>query len=308
MPRLSLSEKALLYGGFRACLYLKVPNGVLAARIKKYCQENYGIVFWRKTIAAWVKKWAANKNILIFKEESRNQSSPRKFSPFGISTIQKNAIGNNYRGLSRTLTVEARDGTETAISRMAAKRYSQAANLTLSIPKRQRVRTHTSHHKRFRMVMFKRIARKGKQFTPNMHFSDEMNFPVTLAANTKNDVILVPVGQQSKTNIQRFSVGSEKSCFSLFWVLSQFGVVAYSLYEGTLDMKRFEELLHTVTKDGVERERQLGHHASVFVHDRVTNSNDYPIDTLDTIYGPQKHLLHIPPVCRIKSGRKLNIE
>ena len=56
------------------------------------------------------------------------------------------------------------------------------------------------------------------------------------------------------------------------------------------------------------REKETGHQNPVFVHDHVTNANDYPEEALNEVYGRSHHFRHMPPVYKVDSGDKMLVE
>lgn len=305
--RLSTSQKAMLFGSFRACL-LSGGRSKLTKRVMVKCEADFsGWVPNRNTVMMWIKKWSENDDEFTAAEKVReNLKRPRVLSDTGTADLLAAAAGSNYRRVAKKMKFEGVDGTLKRVSRETVKRWT-SPTLELSEPKTTRIRHHTAHHRRFRKEIAGLVMRKPASFALNMHFSDEMSIPIAITPNKKNDVILVPKGSRSSTNIRRVTKGSDKQCFSLFWVITRHGVLTYDLYVNNFDMQFFEALLYDKVQPAIQSAKQRGEKVSVFVHDNVSNSRSYPEDALNDIYGRSHHWRHSPPICKVKSGEKQHI-
>ena len=75
--RLTLSQKALLYAAFRACLF-DLGTLRLRARVIRKCEELYN--GWspnKKTVGLWIHKWSANGDEFSYTETSREPPQAR---------------------------------------------------------------------------------------------------------------------------------------------------------------------------------------------------------------------------------------
>jgi len=157
------------------------------------------------------------------------------------------------------------------------------------------------HHLRVRTFVCDHLKnRKEENFLQKMIFSDEQSWPITLDFNIKNDVIIVPKGMRSKTNLHHRSKGDSKAAFSLHWDICYDGVLYFILYEGGMDMKRYEDFVKELSPKIEEKKLEF----SVYVHDHVSCSRQkFPEETMNKVFGEGKWLRHPPPICRVGTGK-----
>ena len=295
--RLSLDGKAALFAFAKEerakCLYGSLKRAMARCHA-------VGFPMSRKTAALWVDRWVANGWRFDAKERSRGQKRPRSVSDVGRRQLVKAARGSNARRVAREHTFTGRDGAKKKVSRMTVSRWAKKANLVLSQPKERRIRTHFAHHVRMRVAHCEWVVALPDDEVAGFCYSDEQGWPVTFGKNRKNDVIFVDRGLQATTNIIRRTKGDASTCFSMWWAIAESGVVAFELYEGTLTVAKFHQLLRDHLQPALaDADSPITH----FFHDHVTNSASlFDADVMNAAVGRGRWLQHAPKGCRVEAG------
>lgn len=226
----------------------------------------------------------------------------RKLSTAGFRSVIAQAKNTNARRLVKKRKFEAANGEMVKISRLTVRNYVKG-KLVLSIPKMKGIRTHFDHHRRMRVFHAQWYLSLSPTQRLGVWYSDEMAWYIGLKPNTKNDVIYVEPGEQSKTNIVRMHKGDSSQIFSMWWTVNKGGVVAVRLYEVKMTVEFFKETLNDFLKEKIPDFQRSRQKLRWWYHDHVTNSSKlYDEETMNDVLGEGKWLQFSPAICREQDG------
>ena len=259
-----------------------------------------------KTVALSKRRWTDGGSWHFIAERRKGQGRKRKLTAAGIESARRAILGNTIRGTAQKRKFEGISGRMVNVDRQVLRKIALDENLECSSPKRRRIAYHSSHHTRFRIQHCVAALKKDEKWAEQLHYSDEQSRPISLGVNVKNDVIWVLPGQRSTTNIRRYSKGSEKQCFSLWWVISKKGVVCYYLYDCTMDVKFFHVLMSEHYKPAriLADRRRRGKFESTLYHDHCMNSDElFEEKAMNADCGTDRWMKFSPKVCREWRGK-----
>ena len=139
-----------------------------------------------------------------------------------------------------------------------------------------------------------------------MVYADEMNFPIGLTFNPKNDVIMVNKGEQSSTNIHRGPKGQEGKFCSLFLVINGWGVVCYHVFFVPFTKEFYQQvLLREILKPRLAALKAQRRPCSFYYHDGATNADLHDDEKLlEEVFESSTPLPFAPSLCREAAGRE----
>lgn len=263
----------------------------------------------RLTVAKWAKTWSKDGNWKYTTKHQQRSGRPLKLSPAGCTAATASLLGSRARETSRKRKFESMSGEMVTVSRTLITSLGRKAGYQISVPKRVRIRVHFPHHLVFRISHCRAGLTRDEVFRSGLWYSDEQSYSITLNFNSKNDVEWVVHGTQSTTNRHRHSKGDESKSFNLWWVISPQGVVVYHMYENSMDVDYFHEMMTTYLMPARIRSDATSQPMTSFYHDHVTNSSSlYDVPFMDKVCGKGRWLQFAPAVCREFRGRMIQVE
>lgn len=254
----------------------------------------------------FVSQWKA-QNWVFNAAEKKGRGRKRKLSEVGETMIVNALKNSTIRAVSRNNRFATRTGGFAKVSRCCIQAVRKRKGLVVCAPKKRRIRHHVAHHKRMREVHCQTLLKAPPAKRRRIWYADEQGWPITLSPNSKNCVVYTTPEKCAETNVHRMTKGDEAICFSLFWVISETGVVYFKLFEGTMDVAQFHKFLKKVAPKVAARKRTTTA-CSWFYHDHVTNSSSlFDKEKMDACFGEGKWLQHSQPICRQFNGEYIDV-
>lgn len=276
-------------------------------RIQRILADEHNVFVSEHSIRRALVKYAANGYELDiaavkFARRSKFPDATKR------EIIAKLLKGASVRSLVKDNLFKNNKNKKVRVSRRETVRIAKKAGLVVCVPKEIRIRVHFSHHVVVRIAYAAWWLTLEQSYIDRMIYSDEMSFAISLPINRQNDILWVPRDKQSTSNEHRRSKGSTGKMCSIWIAHDRYGIIAYHIFIGTLDVPRFHDiLLHNLAPVLRKREkarRPVFH--TTFYHDKVTNAKELQDETvMDKAFGSRsKWLRHAETLCREPVGRE----
>jgi len=297
--RYNMTERAIIFVVVKE-EFAHAPYGYITRTLERLRGHNVEASI--ATIRRAQEKYATNGWQFDGKDGHRS-GRKRKLSATGVTELVAAVTGSQIRAVAKTQRFSSPSGEQVTVGRATITRHAVQNHLVKSVPKVIRIRPHTDHHRRMRCISANWLLLLSDEELDGIWWADEMSWPIRLTANRQNDVIWVPQGQQSSTNIVRATKGDTRQMFSLFWCVNSDGPLCFKLYAGMMDTDFFHELLLDEVQPVVRKLRRTSSRLRLFWHDHVTNSQRFQDPTaMNTALGAGKWLHFAPPICREENG------
>ncbi len=268
--------------------------------------SRFGLDVAVKTLGNHIARYEANGYVFTVKDSPRS-GRKRLLGEIGVAEVVHELRTQPTRKVARSAALfESASGDQITVSRGTLRNVAAREGLVVSLPKTLRISNHCAHHLAARVAYCRFWLLLSQAQQRRIVYADEMNFPMTVSFNAKNDVISVPKGQQSTTNLHRVAKGSTGKFCSIFLTCNFWGVVSYYVffekftkrfYQGTILPEHVKPLLRNLR----------GHHrtASFYYHDGATHQDLHDDEKLcDDVFGNCSVIPFMPPICLVDAGRE----
>ncbi len=206
------------------------PTHGRAAEARRKLSTIHNVTVSAQTMQRALQKYESNGYVYTGKD-SPGRGRKRVLGAVGDAELAHELRSQPLRKVARSgMTFESVDGTHIVPSRTSMQRSAARSDLVVSLPKRVRISHHCAHHKASRTSYCTHWCELSQNVVRRMLYGDEMSFPMHVNFNPKNDVIMVIKGQQSHTNVHRYTKGAEGKFVSLFLVCNYWGIVCWHVF------------------------------------------------------------------------------
>ncbi len=281
------------------------PHG-RGAEAKRKLHEVHNVDVSADTVMRWLRKYEANGYVFSGKD-APGRGRKRMLGAVGDAEVAYELRRQPLRKVARSgMTFESADGEECIPSRRTLQRSASLSNLVVALPKRVRISHHCAHHKATRTVYCTLWCELSQLVVRRMLYADEMSFPMHVDFNPKNDVFMVPKGQQAESNRHRYSKGEEGKFVSLFLVCNYWGIVAWHVFFVKFDRRFYTDtLLLEILKPRIKVLTATSKKPSFYYHDHATNGDLHDDEKMcDNVFGSCKVIPFCKKICRGSKGRE----